>query len=124
MDGVCQIAPTADLHAIAFPDTVQGAIISRVDRLTSTQQLTLKVASVIGRIFPVRTLRAIYPVATDGTHFHTDLAALARLDITPIEAVEPDLSYIFKHAITQDVVYNLMLFAQRRQLHPCGGGMV
>ncbi len=117
-NGVCQLVPTANLQAIAFPDTVQGAIISRIDRLHIDPAAdALKVASVIGRIFPVRTLRAIYPVATDGAHFHTDLAALARLDITPIEAAEPDLSYIFKHTITQDVVYNLMLFAQRRQLH-------
>src|SRR5262249_40876741 len=94
-----------------------GAIISRVDRLTPTQHLTLKAASVIGRAFLVRTLRAVYPVATDGARLQDDLTALARLDITPLEAPEPDLTYSFKHAITQDVVYNLMLFAQRRQLH-------
>jgi tetratricopeptide (TPR) repeat protein len=115
--GVCQLATEANLQALAFPDTVQGAIISRVDRLTPTQQLTLKAASVIGRAFLVRTLRAVYPVATDGARLQDDLTTLARLDITPLEAPEPDLTYIFKHAITQDVVYNLMLFAQRRQLH-------
>jgi tetratricopeptide (TPR) repeat protein len=115
--GVCQLAPEADLHALAFPDTVQGAIISRVDRLTATQQLTLKAASVIGRAFLVRTLQAVYPIETDGARLQDDLAALARLDITPLEAPEPELTYIFKHAITQDVVYNLMLFAQRRYLH-------
>jgi tetratricopeptide (TPR) repeat protein len=56
-------------------------------------------------------------VATDVLRLGDDLTALARLDITPQEAPEPELTYIFKHAITQDVVYNLMLFAQRRQLH-------
>jgi class 3 adenylate cyclase/tetratricopeptide (TPR) repeat protein len=117
VDGVCVIAPEADLAALSFPETVQGAIISRIDRLTPTQQLTLKVASVIGRVFPVRTLQAVYPVATDVMRLGEDLTALARLDITPQEAPEPELTYIFKHAITQDVVYNLMLFAQRRQLH-------
>src|SRR5205823_1388672 len=30
---------------------------------------------------------------------------------------EPDLAYVFKHIVTQDVAYNLMLFAQRRELH-------
>ncbi|HET9224643.1 MAG TPA: AAA family ATPase, partial [Roseiflexaceae bacterium] len=117
VDGVCLIAPEADLAALSFPETVQGAIISRIDRLTPTQQLTLKVASVIGRIFPVRTLHAVYPVATDVMRLGDDLTALARLDITPQEAPEPELTYIFKHAITQEVVYDLMLFSQRRQLH-------
>lgn len=116
-NGECHLSPTADLNALTFPDTVQGAIISRIDRLTPTQQLTLKVASVIGRVFPMRTLRAIYPIATNPSDLHADLNTLAQLNITPIEAAEPELAYIFKHAITQDVVYNLMLFAQRRQLH-------
>ena len=39
------------------------------------------------------------------------------LDITPLEAPEPHLTYIFRHIITQEVAYDLMLFAQRKQLH-------
>jgi tetratricopeptide (TPR) repeat protein len=39
------------------------------------------------------------------------------LDITPLETPEPELSYIFKHIITQEVAYNLMSFAQRQGLH-------
>jgi tetratricopeptide (TPR) repeat protein len=42
---------------------------------------------------------------------------LERLDLTPLYAPEPDLSYIFKHVITQEVAYNLMLFEQHQQLH-------
>ena len=34
-----------------------------------------------------------------------------------LESPEPELSYLFKHALTQEVAYNLMLFAQRRELH-------
>ena len=34
-----------------------------------------------------------------------------------MEKPEPELAYIFKHATTQEATYNLMLFAQRRQLH-------
>jgi tetratricopeptide (TPR) repeat protein len=114
---LCRLAPGADLHALSFPDSVQSAIISRVDRLTPTEQLTLKVASVIGRVFPVRTVAAVYPIDTSLARLGEDLSRLARLDITPLDTPEPELAYSFKHAITQDVVYNLMLFAQRRQLH-------
>jgi predicted ATPase len=113
----CRLTPGADLQALSFPESVQAAIISRVDRLTPTEQLTLKVASVIGRVFPVRTVAAVYPIDTSLARLGEDLSRLARLDITPLDASEPELTYSFKHAITQDVVYNLMLFAQRRQLH-------
>ncbi len=114
---VCRLTPGADLQALSFPESVQAAILSRVDRLTPTEQLTLKVASVIGRVFPVRTVAAVYPIDTSLAHLSEDLSRLARLDITPLDTPEPELAYSFKHAITQDVVYNLMLFAQRRQLH-------
>jgi tetratricopeptide (TPR) repeat protein len=45
------------------------------------------------------------------------LGDLDRLDITQLQTPEPDLVYVFKHIITQQVAYNLLLFSQRRQLH-------
>jgi predicted ATPase len=118
IDGAtCRLAPGADLRALSFPESVQAAIVSRVDRLAPTEQLALKVASVIGRVFPVRTVAAVYPINTSEAHLHQDFSRLAQLDITLVDTFEPELAYSFKHAITQDVVYNLMLFAQRRQLH-------
>ncbi len=118
VDGECQLAPgVRDLSALDFPDTIQGVITSRIDHLAPQQQLALKVASVIGRIFAFRVLRDVHPVETDKPHLRNSLSMLERLDITPLEAPEPDLTYIFKHIITQEVAYNLMTFSQRRSLH-------
>ena len=117
-NGECRLAPHAvDFQSLGLPDTVQGVITSRIDRLTASQQLTLKVASVIGRIFEFETLHDIHPIETDKNHLADYLNGLARLDITRLETPEPDLSYIFKHIITQEVAYNMMLFSQRRELH-------
>ncbi len=117
-NGACTLAPEAEnLRELALPDTVQGVVTSRIDRLTPTQQLALKAASVIGRVFAFRVLRDIYPVESDRSLLHEYLEALHTLDLTPIETPEPDLTYIFKHIITQEVAYNLMLQAQRQQLH-------
>jgi tetratricopeptide (TPR) repeat protein len=118
VDGVCQVTPgTGDLGALNFPDTLEEVIVSRVDRLTASQQLALKVASVIGRLFTYRTLRDVHPIEVHASQLADDLNALHRLDITLLQSSEPDLAYLFKHVITQEVAYNLMLFAQRRQLH-------
>jgi hypothetical protein len=117
-DGVCTVAPgVGDLDAQAIPDTIQGVITSRIDHLPPSPQLTLKVASVIGRLFAFDTLEAIHPIAAARRHLPADLAILDRLDLTPLSSPAPDLTYIFKHVITQEVTYNLMLFAQRRELH-------
>ncbi|HSL31054.1 MAG TPA: AAA family ATPase [Anaerolineales bacterium] len=117
-DGACQLAPDAgDLHQANFPDTIDGVIISRIDSLPAQEQLLLKVASVIGRIFALRILRDVHPVESDRAKLPEYLSHLQSLDITPLESPEPDLAYIFKHIITREVTYNLLLFAQRRELH-------
>jgi hypothetical protein len=117
-DGECRLAgEAADFARVKLPDTVEGVITSRIDRLAPAQALTLKAASVIGRAFPFRTLHDIYPVELDKDQLGQHLETLAQLDLTERETPEPNLSYLFKHIITRDVAYNLMLFAQRRRLH-------
>jgi hypothetical protein len=39
---------------MSFPDTMQGVVAARIDRLPPSQALALKVASVIGRLFAFR----------------------------------------------------------------------
>jgi len=112
-----RIADGANLEALDFPNTIQGVITSRIDRLPVSQQLTVKVASVIGRIFAFRVLDGIYPVDLEEALLREYLLRLERLDITPLEEPEPNLSYIFKHLVTQEVVYGLMTSDQRQQLH-------
>ena len=102
---------------LTLPDTLQAAITNRIDSLDPSHQLTLKVASVIGRIFAFRVLQAIHPIEADKSALPDCMAALTRLSLTLVESEAPDLAYIFKHAVTQEVAYNLMLFAQRRVLH-------
>lgn len=117
-NGVCRIAPDAgDLSSISFPNSVQGVVISRIDRLIPAHQLTLKVASVIGYIFALRPLHAVYPIEPERPRLPAYLHALEYLNMTSLAVPEPDLTYIFKHIIIHDVVYNLLLFAQRRELH-------
>jgi predicted ATPase/class 3 adenylate cyclase len=118
VDGQCRlVAGVTDLHSLAFPETLQGVITSRIDRLTPSQQLALKVASVIGRVFAFRILREVHPIEADKPALPVYFETLERLDLTPLESPEPELTYIFKHIITQEVAYNLMAFSQRRQLH-------
>jgi tetratricopeptide (TPR) repeat protein len=114
----CQIDPRfASLEDLTLPDTLQAAITNRIDSLAPSQQLTLKVASVIGRIFALRVLEAVHPIEADKPELPTYMETLTRLSLTLVESETPELAYIFKHAVTQEVTYNLMLYSQRRQLH-------
>jgi class 3 adenylate cyclase/tetratricopeptide (TPR) repeat protein len=114
----CHLAPGLNnLDSVTLPDNLEAAITSRIDALNPSQQLTLKVASVIGRIFAFRVLQAIHPIQADKPELNQYLETLTRLSLTLIESETPDLAYLFKHAMTQQVAYNLMLYSQRRQLH-------
>lgn len=117
-EGKCRLAPgAADLGELALPDTIEGVITSRIDRLGASEKVTLKVASVIGRTFSLNTLKDIYPIEITPNQLYQDIANLAQLDLVPVEGTETELDYTFKHIITQEVAYNLLPFAQRRQLH-------
>ncbi|HUO52176.1 MAG TPA: AAA family ATPase [Gemmatimonadaceae bacterium] len=114
----CRMAGGADaLRAVRLPDTVQGVITGRIDRLLAPEQLTLKVASVIGRSFPFRTLRDVHPAEGERGRLRGQLDHLTALDLTRLEAPEPALTHLFTHVITQQVAYDLLSFAQRRELH-------
>jgi tetratricopeptide (TPR) repeat protein len=115
-NGECRIV-AEDLNQAEFPDSVQAVVNSRIDRLAPVEQLTLKTASVIGRVFPFSVLADVYPVEQDRPTLRGALAGLERADLAHPEEPEPNLSYLFRHVITQDVAYNSLLFSQRRQLH-------
>jgi class 3 adenylate cyclase/tetratricopeptide (TPR) repeat protein len=117
-NGTCQFtAADSAVDLLNFSNTIQGVITSRIDRLPPPHILTLKVASVIGRVFACPNVRAVYPVDADRAQVGSYLQDLADVDITPLETAAPELTYRFKHIITQEVVYHLMASAQRQQLH-------
>jgi class 3 adenylate cyclase/tetratricopeptide (TPR) repeat protein len=119
VDGqVTLVSEVEDVLARRLPHTVHGAITSRIDRLSPTQQLTVKVASVIGRVFAVGILRDVHPLRESVARILTqDLTAIERNHLTVLDTPEPHLQYMFKHVIIQEAAYNLMLLSQRRQLH-------
>jgi hypothetical protein len=117
VDGACRLSPGVDVGSLVLPDTVQGVITSRLDRLPPAQQLTLKVASTIGRVFAFRILRDVHPVRDSAARLADDLTALERASLTVLDEPEPELTYLFKHVVIQETAYHLMLVSQRRQLH-------
>lgn len=117
-NGECRLLkPEHEFMKLDFPHSIHGIIASRIDRLPTEEQLVLKVASVIGRHFTYSALQGIIPVPTADNALYSRLDTLEQVNLTLLESREPELSYIFKHIITQEVTYNLLLHAQRRQLH-------
>ncbi|MCB9665603.1 MAG: AAA family ATPase [Alphaproteobacteria bacterium] len=106
-----------DTDALAIPATVEAVVASRIDRLPARHQLTLKVASVIGRSFAYRAIEEVHPVDRDRDELPEVLDELARVDLTSVEHADPDLTYAFKHALTRDIAYGMLPLDRRRLLH-------
>lgn len=103
------------LGSANVPDSLQGIIVSRIDRLPASSQLTLKVASAIGRVFESSLLEAIYPIAEDLPHINQIVEGLVGPDLVRRENALQQ-TYFFKHIITQEVAFDLLVFSQRRKL--------
>ena len=97
-----------------IPSTIQGVISARLDRLEKEMKQILQEASVIGRAFLYNIIREITQLREQ---LDRCLSGLERLDLIRMKSLEPDLEYIFKHALTQEVVYNGLLKKERREIH-------
>jgi adenylate cyclase len=113
---------SGDVSDLTIPDTLQDLLMARIDRLEAPSRDLLQVASVIDRRFPYAILRGIYPYPMSDLEMHERLNELVRpYDFTRLEHPEPDLVYLFKHALTRDVAYASLPFARRRELHQRAG---
>ena len=97
------------------PTAIKQRIIdhSVIDSLPPVQQMTLKVASVIGSSFSLEELSAIYPAASEEVEISE---SLARLQESGLISLKNSL-YSFTTALSHKAVNDLMLFAQKRPLH-------
>jgi len=98
----------------AISSSIHGVIAGRIDRLEKEARQILQEASVIGRAFLYELLKRITRLQD---HIDGSLSGFERLDLIRTRSIQPDLEYTFKHAITQEVVYNGLLKKERRKIH-------
>jgi tetratricopeptide (TPR) repeat protein len=99
---------------IQVPDTIQGIIAARMDRLEDNLKRTMQVASVIGKDFAFRILQTITGMR-EGLKSY--LLNLQGLEFIYEKSLFPELEYVFKHALTQEVAYNSLLQKRRTEIH-------
>jgi len=112
------------LEQLELPESLHSLIISRIDQLTEDKQITLKVASIIGRLFKASWLWSIYPQLGHPEEIKERLETLSDIDLTPLDKPEPELEYLFKHVVTQEVAYESMAVATRSGLHEQLGNFI
>jgi tetratricopeptide (TPR) repeat protein len=103
---------------VLVPDTIQGVLLARIDRLPEEHKRLLQTASVLGREFPLALLAAIRE--GEGS-LGSLLSELKRWEFLYEQPTAAEPLYFFKHALTQEAVYQTLLVSRRQALHAAAG---
>jgi len=104
-----------DIQKLAIPSTIQDVIMARVDSLPERAKEVLQTGSVIEREFS-------YPLINRVTGFQekellSHLSILKDSELLYERGIYPQSNYIFKHALTREVVYDSILAKRKKKLH-------
>jgi DNA-binding NtrC family response regulator/tetratricopeptide (TPR) repeat protein len=104
-----------DARAVAaLPDTLQGVLLARIDRLPVDAKRALQLASVVGRECSLRLLEALW----DGAAPLPDaLARLVEAELLYQQGAPPQATYRFRHALIREAAYQALLQTTRQETH-------
>jgi class 3 adenylate cyclase/tetratricopeptide (TPR) repeat protein len=109
-------APIEALRTREIPATLQDLMMARIDRLGGERELA-QLAAVLGREFSYEMLAAVANV--DEPMLQAELARLEQADIVYPKGRPPRCTYLFKHALLEDALYNALVKSKRQQFHRC-----
>jgi hypothetical protein len=101
------------LPPLAIPDTLQGSLLARLDRLAPVKEVA-QVGAVIGREFSHALLDAV--ADTEGDRLTEALNQLVGAGLVFQHGSPAEPFYAFKHALVQEAAYQSLLKSRRQQL--------
>jgi len=97
-----------------IPATLQDLMMARLDRMEGERELA-QLAATLGREFTHELLAAV--AGLDEATLEGELAKLVQAEILYAKGRPPRCSYIFKHALLEDALYNALVKGKRQQFH-------
>jgi len=114
-DRIASVLSANPASALAVPSTLHASLTARLDRIGAAAREVAQVGAVLGREFPYELIKL---VAQDNeTDLHVSLSRLSDAGLLFCRGAPPHASYLFKHALVQDVAYATLLRARRQELH-------
>jgi len=106
---------TRDIRDVTIPSTIQDVIMARVDSLPDAAKAVLQTGSAIEREFSYDLMKRVAAIPEKELLSH--LSVLRDSELLYERGIYPQSTYIFKHALTREVVYDSILTARRKRLH-------
>ena len=104
----------SELPVMAIPATLQDSLVARLDRLQGVKRIA-QIGAVLGREFSFELLQAV--TQQDKQSLDEALSKLVSAEMLYLRGFASSRTYLFKHALIQDVAYESLLRSQRQQLH-------
>jgi class 3 adenylate cyclase/tetratricopeptide (TPR) repeat protein len=108
-----------DTEAMIVPSTVQDVLMARIDSLAESAKDVLQTGSVVGREFNQNLIQVVTGLSE--RELLSDLSVLKDSEFLYERGIYPQSSYIFIHALTQEVAYNSLMSKRRKEIHEAIG---
>ncbi len=105
---------TGPLPPLAIPTTLHDSLMARLDRLAAVKGLA-QLGATLGREFSYTLLQAVSSL--EEATVQQALARLVEAELLYQRGVPPQATYLFKHALIQEVAYQSLLKSTRQQYH-------
>ncbi|MCS3452014.1 MULTISPECIES: adenylate/guanylate cyclase domain-containing protein [Bradyrhizobium] len=99
---------------LAVPASLHASLMARLDRLGAAKEVA-QIGAAIGREFSHALLTAV--VRKTEAELGSALVRLIQAGLLFRQGLPPLATYLFKHALVQDVAYGTLLRTSRKQLH-------
>ncbi|MFC1856916.1 AAA family ATPase [Thermodesulfobacteriota bacterium] len=111
-----------DIREITIPSTIQDVIMARVDALPEEAKGVLQAGSAIEREFSYGIIHKV--TGLQEKELLSSISVLKDAELVFERGIYPDTSFIFKHALTRDVVYDSLLTKRKKKLHEEIGAVI
>ena len=104
-----------DIQHLTIPSNIQDVIMARVDSLPERAKEVLQTGSVIEREFSYPLINRVTGLPEQELLSH--LSVLKDSGLLYERGIYPQSNYVFKHALTREVVYDSILAKRKKKLH-------
>lgn len=107
--------------AIAIPDTLQGSLLARLDRLDAEARELAQIGATIGREFGHELLAIVANKPAAQLDAMLERLVAADIVLPASRSAWSGGAHIFRHALIQEAAYQSLLLARRREYHAAIG---
>ena len=115
IEGTDQYYLTKDVQELFIPSTIQDVIMARVDTMPKGTKEVLQIGSAIEKEFSHDLIARVTDIPE--RELRSRLSALKDFELIYERGIYPHSTYVFRHALTRQVVYDSILRKKKKRLH-------